>query len=296
MKAERGRGAADQKVPPQVILAMQAMLPDLATKKRQAAEYFLSHPDHVAFMSLRKVALAARVSTGIVMKLLRDLGYQSYGDFKADFQQWVTGRYNYFSATAETATRSASQKKSLLEKIAENDIENIRRTVAGSTVANVRVAAQIIMSARKVFVVGMRVTACIAMYLAYQLAFVREDVILLDNANQTLVDSIADFSTDDVLIAISFFPYASLTAATVEHAIAKGTSVISLTDRENSPITAKRGLTLIFESPWIYNSITASLVLAQVLVAETLVLSGNDALRRINKRERLFQTFAVFEK
>jgi DNA-binding MurR/RpiR family transcriptional regulator len=84
----------------------------------------------------------------------------------------------------------------------------------------------------------------------------------------------------------------------VEHAIAKGTSVISLTDRENSPITAKRGLTLIFgvESPWIYNSITASLVLAQVLVAETLVLSGNDALRRINKRERLFQTFAVFEK
>lgn len=292
------RRAADPMAQSKVVLAMQAMLPSLATKKRQAAEYFLSHPDQVAFLSLRKIALAARVSTGIVMKLLHDLGYQSYEIFKSDFQELVAGRYDYYSATAETATHSVSKNRSLLAEIAENDMRNIKRTVAISDASKVRSAAEKILSARKVFVIGMRVTSAISIYLTYQLTFVRDDVVLLGNDNETLVESLADLREDDVLIAISFFPYTSVTADVVKYANGKNLTIISLTDRENSPVTTESGMTFIFavESSVIFNSITACLVLAQALVVETLMLSGNDGLKRIKDRSKLLQEFGVFGK
>jgi Transcriptional regulators len=283
---------------PETVERLRALLPNLATKQRKAAEYLLAHPDQVAFLSLRKVASAACVSPGVVLGLLRELGFRSYEDFKADFQQWVTGRYNYFSVSAKSTVEGQFGQESILEKVAANDIENIRRTVTGETVEKLRTAAARILRARKVYVLGMRATAGVAIMLAYQFTFIRADVAFLDNYAGTIVDVVADLTDEDVVIAISFFPYGSANAATVRIAADRGAHVIALTDREDSPISMRNGITLIFsvESPWVYNSITAGFTLAQALVAETLALMGDAALHRIKERDKLLHSLATFER
>lgn len=283
---------------PGTVERLRAMLPGLAPKQRKAAEYFLAHPDQVAFLSLRKVASAACVSTGAVLGMVRELGYRSYEDIKADFQQWVTGRYNYFSGSARGTLEGRFGQESILEKIAANDIENIRRTVTAETVEKLRAAAARIARARKVHILGMRATAGVAILLAYQLAFIRADVAFLDNYAGTIADVVADLTDQDAVIAISFFPYSSANAATVRLAAERGAHVIALTDRDDSPISRRNGTTVLFsvESPWVYNSITAGFMLAQALVAETLALMGDEALHRIRERDKLLHSLATFER
>ena len=277
---------------------MQALLPTLSFKKRQVAEYFIANPEQVAFTSLRKTALMARASTSIVMKLLNDLGYDSYDLFKGDFQRWVAERHTYFSGKAEVATKSASTADSLLAKVADNDIENIRRTLRATSESVLQDAARAVLTAKHVYILGLRINSSVAFYLAYQIGFIRENVILVGNTADTLFDTISDINKYDVLIAVSYYPYNSATAAAVRHAASKGATIVAMTDRHSAPIAVKEAKTLYFtvDSSLLFNSITASLFLAQGLVAETLALSGEKGLKRVNERERLLYASGIFEK
>ncbi|MCF6476610.1 MurR/RpiR family transcriptional regulator [Nonomuraea sp. MG754425] len=283
---------------PPAVRALEDALPALTGKKRQAAEYFLAHPEQVAFGSLRKTALAARVSTGIVAKLLYTLGYRSYEVFKGDFQEWVTGTRDYFGiAQAEPQDRAAG--RTLLQSIADHDMANIGRTNTPGNRAAIRTAARQVEAARRVYVMGMRGASCVSVYLAYQLEFVRPDVILLDDAHGTLVDRLSDFDPSDLLIVISYYPYTPITVKTARYAAELGMDVVALTDRAESPVAvAAQNLTLTFSvsSPWIYNSITSSLVLAQALVAETLAALGESAMNWVNERDRLLSRFSTFDR
>lgn len=293
---DRWPSAGDSRSP-QAVRALENALPKLSGKKRQAAEYFLTHPEQVAFGSLRKTALVAGVSTGLVAKLLRDLGYRSYEVLKGDFQEWVTGTRDYFGAAARSAAHGPPTGKSLLDSIAERDAANISETNTPANRDRLRIAAGHVKQARKVYVLGLRAAHCIAAHLAYQLDFLRENVIPLDDAHGTLVDQICDITQQDLLIVVSYHPYTAVTVSTARHAAAQGTTVVALTDHAESPVSDLPGavpLTFAVASPWMYNSITSGFVLAQALVAETLALLGDNALRRVNDRDRLLTRFSTF--
>ena len=247
-------------------------------------------------MSLRKICIAAKVSTGSVMKLLEVLGYTSFDTFKLEFQHWVTGRQNHFTNAVRHTKHTISHDDTLLSEIAQNDIRNIQNTVSSDTVQSLQSATRLALSARKVFVVGLRVTASVAHYIAYQLDFIRPDVYLIDDQNKLLIDNISDMTSEDVLIAISFFPYTRKMVEVVDYANSIGTKLISFTDADESPITSPSGETLIFavESPWIYNSLTSGFMLAQAFVANALAESGDAAFSRIRERDKILQKFRVF--
>jgi len=46
----------------------------------------LAHPETVAFGTLQSLANESGVSPGIVLRMLRSLGYGSFSDFKTPFQ------------------------------------------------------------------------------------------------------------------------------------------------------------------------------------------------------------------
>lgn len=230
------------------------------------------------------------------MKLLEVLGYSSFDTFKLEFQHWVTGKQNHFTNAVRQTKHTFSHDGTLLSEIAQNDIRNIQNTVSADTVQSLHRATKLALSARKVFVVGLRVTASIAHYISYQLSFIRSDVYFLDDQNETLIDTISDMSSEDVLIAISFFPYTRKLVEVVEYSNSIGTKLISFTDADESPITSPTGETLIFavESPWIYNSLTSGFMLAQAFVANALAESGDAAFSRIRDRDKILQKFRVF--
>jgi DNA-binding MurR/RpiR family transcriptional regulator len=281
-----------------ILAKVSALASKLTGKKRQAAEFIFNHPHQVAFISLRKLASESRVSTSVISNLVTDLGFDSYDAFKAEFQLAVTGEFNYFAEAAMSSSRSRSSDRSIARQIVENDVANIQATLELTRGFDWRGAAKAIYQARMLFVVGMRVVAPVASYLAYQLSFIRNDVRLIEGGRQMLADQIAQMQAADVIIATSFFPYSSDTCTTVAYAKKIGARVVALTDRSDSPIASDAAYTLLFStsSPFIYNSITSCFVLAQAITAEVLSIAGAEGLARVRERERLLKSFHVFKR
>ncbi len=85
-------------------------------------------------------------------------------------------------------------------------------------------------------------------------------------------------SDEDVVIAISFRPYADETAGVVDRAIANGASVIAISDSRLSPIAGNANVCFEIKDAEVrqFRSLTASLCLAQTLVISYAYKFGLD--------------------
>jgi DNA-binding MurR/RpiR family transcriptional regulator len=86
---------------------------------------------------------------------------------------------------------------------------------------------------------------------------------------------------DDLLVAISYAPYAQETLETVQRAVALRASVLSFTDTPVSPIAKPADAVLIVRETEVrsFRSLSASLCLAQALVISVAfrLSAGKDA-------------------
>ena len=69
-----------------ILHKLRNTLPDLPKKLALAARYALDHPDQVALNSMRSIATEVGVTSTTMLRLARQLGYESYDDFRASFQ------------------------------------------------------------------------------------------------------------------------------------------------------------------------------------------------------------------
>src|SRR5699024_845328 len=103
---------------------------------------------------------------------------------------------------------------------------------------------------------------------AYALGRIHSRAVLLDGMGGLLGQQSEAMGVDDVLFASTFEPYARETAQTIEHAAAKGTPVVVLTDSPLSPAAAHATVCLEVHDAKLHNfrSLAASMCLAQALV------------------------------
>jgi len=277
---------------------LQRALEDLSGQKRKAAEYILSHLREVTMLSLRKIALRARVNPAALVALAHDLNYTSYNEFKASVQEEDSGVLDYFSAGAQALQNP--QARSRLGKLsgiaAATDSRNIESALSGDSEDSVSQAAQVINDARRVYVVGVRASFGIAHYLHYLLQLIRDDVVFLTDLAGMSGDQLATISKDDVLVAFGFYPYVKQTLTIVDQASEIGAHIVGITDSRKSPLLRKNGTALLFrtESPWVLASVTSAVAVSQVLVAQIVGLGGEAVLERLRQREKLLKDLDVF--
>ncbi|HZD53019.1 MAG TPA: MurR/RpiR family transcriptional regulator, partial [Woeseiaceae bacterium] len=122
--------------------------------------------------------------------------------------------------------------------------------------------------AAAVYLVGLRRSFPVAAYMAYALRHVEKPVHLIDGLAGMLVEQSAMISADDLLLAISFRPYATETAKVVARAREAGAPVIAFSDSRLSPIARDADVSFETRDAEVrqFRSLTGSLCLAQTLV------------------------------
>jgi DNA-binding MurR/RpiR family transcriptional regulator len=279
---------------------LRSLLDQFSGQRRKAAEYILARPGEVAVYSLRKVAVRARVSPGTLVTLAKTLGYGSYNAFRARVQQEEVGILDYFSAGAKVLQdtgKGAGEPGSLIEKVIRSDLKNITEITSERYIASVAKAAAVIQGGKNVYVVGRRATFGLMHYFYYVAQFVRDQVHLLDGAWDMSGDQIARVGPGDVVLCCGFYPYIRSVMEIIDEAETRGARVVCITDSAASPLVRKNGvvITLPIESPWIFGSISAAVVVLQALLAQLTSLGGEAVLARIKDRERLLSALKVFD-
>ena len=171
----------------------------LTPAERRLADLILNFPGELASYSATELAALAGVSKAAATRLFRRLGYTSYQQARRearDAQRWGSPLY------LNTARDGGAEPATALAAHHECELANLARTLDALAGVDVEAIVDRLCTARRVVLFGVRNSYMLASYARWQLIQVRDDVVLLPNAGETLAEHLAGLDGNDLLLAV----------------------------------------------------------------------------------------------
>ena len=181
--------------------------PELTSKGKMLAEFVLSNPDKAVFMTTRKLAAAVGASEATVVRFVRQLDYASYALFIKALRELIDTELTLIerSRLANPVMRSDDME---LERITNQDIENIRAMSKNIDLSEVKKIRKILKESEAVHIIGSRLSYAPAYYMGWTLAKIRKNVNIFKGSDKTTIDQLIFVSQKSaaVVIATSRYP------------------------------------------------------------------------------------------
>lgn len=247
----------------------------LSPRLKQVAAFVLDHPSDMGLQTLAVIAQRCNVQPSTVVRFAKAFGYEGASDMQKLFRDEILSfapspsyadRIRQFSERAGSV--DVSSPHALMQEFADSNIISLEHLKQSVRRVDLEKAIGLLQAASSVYIVGLRRSFPVAAYLAYALGHLEKRAHLLDGVAGMLMEQSAMMQRADLLIAISFRPYAKETAEIVERAIERGVKVIAISDTRLSPIARQADVCFETKDAEVrqFRSLTASLCLAQALV------------------------------
>jgi len=264
--------------------------------QRRIAKYIQENYDKAAFMTAGKLGITVGVSESTVVRFAAELGYDGYPGMRKALQEIIRNRLT--SVQRIEVAKDLINGSNVLKAVLTADIEKLQKTVDEINAVSFDAAVDAIISAKHVYIVGMRSSAALSSFMGYYLNLLRDNVRLLhDTAVSEVYEQAIRISEGDVFIAMSYPRYSSRTVKAMRFAKEAGATTISLTDGESSPLVKISDITLYARSDMVsfLDSLVAPLSLINALIV-SIGLRSNDALSDTFKRlETVWAENEVYE-
>ena len=179
----------------------------LTSKGKMLAEFVLSNPDKAVFMTTRKLAAAVGVSEATVVRFVRQLKYASYALFIKALRELIDTELTLIDRNRliNPVVRSEDAE---LERITNQDIENIRAMSKNIDLSEVKKIRKILKESEAVYIVGSRLSYAPAYYMGWTMAKIRKNVNIFKGSDRTTIDRLiyASQKSAVVVIATSRYP------------------------------------------------------------------------------------------
>jgi len=247
----------------------------LSKRLQQIARYVLDEPNELALETLAVIADRSGVQPSAIVRFAKSFGFDGASQMQRLFRDGLLSghaalgyseRVRNFSRAVDRS--GASGGAELLSEFVEGNtmaLQNLPQTVSD---ADLTAAVRLVDAAEIVYVVGFRRAFPISSYLAYSLQQAGKRTVFVDGVAGLARQQVQSLTPKDLLIAVSYHPYADETVHAVETAAARGTPVLSISDSLVSPIAKPATVTLQVRESEIraFRSLSASMCLAQALV------------------------------
>lgn len=270
---------SDQEAAPQSAEDLRAAIlsryDSFSGRLQQVARHVLDHPDDLALETLTVIADRAKVQPSAIVRFAKALGFSGASPMQRLLRDGLLAKHatlgygervRRFNTSVNRTTDG--EAGALLAEFVEGDtlaLQNLRQTVSKT---DIDAGIKLINQAATVYVMGFRRSLPVASYLAYSLQQVGKRVFFLDGVGGLALQQARTIQQDDLLIAISYHPYAEETINATEAAGAAGAKVLAISDSLVGPIAKVATLVLQVRDSDVRNfrSLAASLCLAQTLV------------------------------
>lgn len=273
---------------------MRSAMTEFTRAERQTASHILSHYPVSALGSITSLARAADVSSPTVVRLVQKLGYRGYSDYqnalRKELQQILVaplspglggsgGQGHPLAGHAATVVRNLELT---LAQIAPQDFADVAGLLADT--------------ARRVVIMGGRLTHAHADYLATLLRVIRADVTQIDDVPTDWQQALLDIRAGDVVLLFDIRRYEANVVLFAELAAEQGAEVLLVTDRWLSPAAAyaRHVLACGIEVPSAWDSTVTILVLVEALVAHVQGVLWQQAEDRLKRLEDSFARTRFF--
>lgn len=257
----------------QLIARITAEYDTLSKQLKVIAKYVEQHRDHIGIEGIQQLAASCQVQPSAVVRFAKHFGFSGFSEMQLVFREGLTRQLapsrNYRSRIRDIIDSGAGSLSS---------VEIAREFLAGSQAAMHELEANLDEATFTKAVNMLRETDCIwiaasrrsfpiAVYLDYALQHTDKRVCLMSGLGNMHLGQMRSVRPGDVMLAISFAPYAEETLAAVAVAQERGARVIAITDSRMSPLAKEAEAVLIVQdnSTFGFRALTSTMGLAQSL-------------------------------
>ena len=273
---------------------MRAALASLTRAERQAATHILSHFPMSALGSITTMARAAEVSSPTIVRLVQKLGFRGYSDYQAALRQAVE---QLLVAPLSLPGGAREPPAHPIQPFAAQVVSNIEATLGQIPAHDFNGAAVLLADpARRVSVMGGRLTHAHALYMATLLRVIRPDVSCLSDHLADWQQALLDLRAGDVVVIFDIRRYEVGAVHLAELATAQGAEVVLLADRWLSPAAAHARYTLPCHigMPAAWDSTATLMVVVEALLTQVQGHVPDQVQGRLNRLEDIFARTRIF--
>ena len=259
--------------------------------QKRLGHYLQTDSSALLLSNVGDLARAVGVSKATVVRFAKSLGYKGFPEFRRDIQQEMRRKLRAADRMEETFAE-LDNDENIFAKLIKRDIQLLEETLQAASFPDFHKAVEIILQARKVFLIGLNASMALAYLLHFRLVRVKKEAhwIFLTGGT-SLLEQLAFMDAADALIAIDFLQVPREVQTALQHAKKLGVPILGITDFPTSPIAraadvclyAKRGLHTTV------NSLTPAFSLINALAIAVSWAKKGDSIKALTDLDRLLE-------
>ena len=268
---------------------------ELTAAERKLSAVLLADSLVAGLQSITRLAETAEVSTPTVIRLARKLGFEGFPDFQNAIREEVAARIKRPLAKLEAARTDPADH--IIPRFIEAISANINRTLDQLDLTEFdSVAALLSDPARRLHLLGGRITRSNAHYFYNHLQIIRPNVMLLDSSPSVWPQALLDMDVASTLIVFDIRRYERELEKLATLATGQGANIVLFTDAWGSPIErcATHTFRAMVEVPSAWDSTLAINFLIEALIAEVQNRRSAQSAERIAALENMIGASKIF--
>jgi DNA-binding MurR/RpiR family transcriptional regulator len=259
--------------------------------QKRLGHYLQTDSSALLLSNVSDLARTVGVSKATVVRFAKSLGYKGFPEFRRDIQQEMRRKLRAADRMEETFAE-LDNDENILAKLIKRDTQLLEETLQAASFPDFHKAVEIILRARKVFLIGLNASMALAYLLHFRLVRVKKDAHWIFHTGGTsLLEQLAFMGEADVLIAIDFLQVPREVQTALQHAKKVGAPILGITDFPTSPIAraadvclyAKRGLHTTV------NSLTPAFSLVNALAIAVSWAKKGDSIKALTDLDALLE-------
>src|SRR3982074_756376 len=264
-------------------------LNSLSPAERKLARVLLASYPIAGLESVARFAERAQLTPPTVTRFITKLGFRGYPEFQETLRHEVQARLSSPLTRYRNEPPAQGSSSALVDAldVASN---NLKATLGVLSHRDVNESVELLSDVRhRVMVLGGRMSAPLARYLAGQLHLLRPGIGLVDVERSAPAQQLIDMRKGDVLVVFDYRRYQADTIESARVGSLQGCHVILFTDPWLSPASAFARQVIVTSGDIVgrFYSLVGALAVGEGVVAAVLSRLGPRAQSRMETLERL---------
>ena len=280
-----------------ILSTIQSRMGSFSKGQKLIGRYILENYDKAAFMTAAKLGQTVKISESTVVRFAAELGYDGYPAMQKAMQEMIRSKLTTVQRIEVSYDRLGSQD--VLDKVVQSDIEKLRMTLNELNREDFSAAVNAIVSARRIYILGVRSSAALSDFLAFYFKLIFDNVSQVQTSLASeMFEQMLRVGEGDVVIGISFPRYSTRSVRAMEFARDQGATVVAVTDSEMSPLYDTANYRLLAKSDMVSfaDSLVAPLSIINALIVAVGRKKASEVTATFERLESIWDEYQVYEK
>ena len=260
----------------------------LSPRQRELCGYIIKNHKKIAFWTVEELARNSNISPATVVRTVKSLGFESYREMMGKIQSYIIDDQIPLWWNVEKSLEKERPDTHVLTWVARDNICAITSSVSNKLAEAVSEAAQVFNNAGKVYIVAVRSSRAVGIYLHSMLSQMMDNVFMISYGEDEMYDMLSGMDVNDVIAVVSMGGphYAVTSIKAAEYGHNNSIKTIVLTNSQLCPAAQYADILLCVEQAEDHYSIVSAITAVEALVIETGAMKKDKSIRKMRKLEK----------